>query len=49
MKIERILLYGSETWTITKTFENKIDGCYIRLIRILYLLDFKYLMARQHT
>ena len=33
--IENILLYGSETWTITKTFENKIDGCYTRLIRMI--------------
>ena len=39
--IEIILLYGSETWTITKTFENKIDGCYTRLIRIILNISWR--------
>ena len=25
--VESILLYGSETWTVTKTMEKKLDGC----------------------
>ena len=39
--IETILLYGSETWTITKKFENKIDGCYTRLIRMILNISWR--------
>ena len=28
-----ILLYGSETWTVTKEMVDRIDGCYTRLLR----------------
>ena len=31
--VESILLYGSETWTITKLLEARIDGCYTQLLR----------------
>ena len=31
--VESILLYGCETWTITKKIEKRIDGCYTRLLR----------------
>ena len=31
--VESILLYGSETWTITKNMEARIDGCYTKLLR----------------
>ena len=31
--VESILLYGSETWTITKILEARIDGCYTQLLR----------------
>ena len=31
--IEPVLLYGSETWTLTNTMEKRIDGCYTRLLR----------------
>ena len=31
--VESILLYNSETWTITKAMENKIDGLYTKLLR----------------
>ena len=30
--IESILLYGSETWTIDKSLERRINGCYTRLL-----------------
>ena len=40
--IETILLYGSETWTITKTFENKIDGRYTKLIRMILNISWRY-------
>ena len=31
--VESVLLYGSETWTLTKTLSNRLDGCYTRLLR----------------
>ena len=31
--VESILLYNSETWTLTKTMEIKIDGLYTKLLR----------------
>ena len=31
--VETIFLYGSETWTITKSLGKKIDGCYSRMLR----------------
>jgi len=31
--IEPILLYGSETWTLTETFEKRIDGIHFRMLR----------------
>ena len=30
--VELVLLYGSETWTIKKEFEKRLDGCYTRLL-----------------
>ena len=31
--VESVLLYGSETWTLTKTLSDRLDGCYTRLLR----------------
>ena len=31
---ESVLLYGSDTWTITKQIEKSIDGCYTRMLRM---------------
>ena len=31
--VESILLYGAETWTITRKFEDRINGCYTQLLR----------------
>ena len=39
--VESILLYGSETWTITKALEKKIDGCYTRMLRMALDIDWK--------
>jgi hypothetical protein len=30
--VEPVLLYGSETWTLKKEFEKRLDGCYTRLL-----------------
>ena len=32
--IESVLLYGSETWTITKRLNKVLDGCYPRMLRM---------------
>ena len=32
--VESVLLYGAETWTITKALQKKIDGCYTRMLRM---------------
>ena len=29
---ENILLYGAETWTISKELEKRLDGTYTRLL-----------------
>ena len=31
--VESVLLYGSETWTLTKSLSDRLDGCYTRLLR----------------
>ena len=31
--IESVLMYGAETWTLTKTLEKRLDGAYTRLLR----------------
>ena len=31
--VESVLLYGRETWTITKTTEKMIEGTYTRMLR----------------
>ena len=31
--VESILMYGSETWTVTKALEERINGCYTQLLR----------------
>ena len=31
--VESVLLYGSESWTLTKKMEKRLDGNYTRLLR----------------
>ena len=31
--VEGVLLYGRETWTLTKSTEKQIDGAYARMLR----------------
>ena len=33
---ESVLLYGSETFTITKLMETQLDGCYTKMLRMIY-------------
>ena len=30
--VESVLLYGSETWTLTKKLEKNVNGCYVRML-----------------
>ena len=39
--IEPILLYGCETWTLTKTMEKRLDGTYTRLLMRIQDLSWK--------
>ena len=32
--VESVLLYGSETWTLTKQLENQLNGTYTRMLRM---------------
>ena len=31
--VESVLLYESETWTVTKKLEESVNGCYTRMMR----------------
>ncbi len=32
---ESVLLYGSETWPLTKSLEKRLDGTYTKMLRIV--------------
>ena len=34
--IESVLLHGSEIWTVTKAMEKKLDGCYTKMLRMVF-------------
>ena len=39
--VESILLYGTETWTMTKSLVKKIDGCCTRMLRMALNIDWR--------
>ena len=39
--VESVLLYGSETWTLTKTLNKQLNGCYTRMLRMAYNISGK--------
>ena len=39
--VESILLYGCQTWTIDKTLEKRINGCYTRMLRMVLNISWK--------
>ena len=39
--VESVLLYGSETWTLTKTMEKQLNGCYTRMLRLALSISWK--------
>ena len=40
--VESVLLYGSNTWTLTKAMNKKLDGTYTRLLRAAQNVNWKY-------
>ena len=45
--IESILLYGCESWVMTKTSEKKIDGTYTRMLRVVKNISWRALMTNR--
>ena len=43
--VESVLLYGAETWTLTKTLENQLNGCYTRMLRMALNISYKVHMT----
>ena len=41
MVISIVLLYSSETWTVSKTLNKKIDGTYTRMLRMALNISWK--------
>ena len=39
--VEPVLLYGSETWTLNRQFEKRLNGCYTRLLMKVRNLHWK--------
>ena len=39
--VESVLLYGSETWTVTKTLKKRLNGCYTRMLRTVLNVSWK--------
>ena len=45
--VESVLLYGSEAWTINKSLEKKIDGCYTRMLRMCLGVSWKQKLTNE--
>ena len=45
--IESILLYGCESWVMTKTAEKKIDGTYTRMLRVVKNISWRARMTNR--
>ena len=39
--VESVLLYGAETWTLTKTMEKQLNGCYTCMLRMAFNVSYK--------
>lgn len=39
--VESVLLYGSETWTVSKNMEQRINGTYTKLLRRIFNVSWK--------
>ena len=45
--VEAVLLYGSNTWTLTKNLEKSVDGCYTRMLRMALAVSWKQHMTNE--
>ncbi len=45
--IESVLLYGAETWTVTKDLEKTLNGCYTRMLRMASNVSWKDHMTNE--
>ena len=45
--VESILLYGSETWTMTKSLQKRLDGCYTRMLRMAFDVTWKQKLTNE--
>ena len=41
ISIPVIVLLGSEVWTLTKSLEKQLNGCYTRLLRMVFNVHWK--------
>ena len=39
--VETILLYGCEAWTLTTALSKSLDGCYTRMLRAIYNINWQ--------
>lgn len=39
--VESILLYGAECWTLSKNLEQRLDGCYTRMLRTAFNISWR--------
>ena len=46
---QSVLIYGSETWTLTKSLEKIIDGTYTRLLRTVFNLSWSDLLTNRES
>ena len=47
--VESILLYGSETWTISKSFEKKLNGCYTKMLRMALNVNWQDMIPKSEV
>ena len=45
--VESVLLYGSETWTLTKSMEKKLNGCYTRMLLMCLNITWKQKLTNE--
>ena len=45
--VESVLLYGAETWTLTKKLKKQLDGCYTRMLRMALNVSWKQHLTNQ--
>lgn len=41
--VERILIYGAECWTLTKTLQREFNRTYTKILRRVLNISWKYL------